>query len=222
MRARWNKIYHIGFCSGVPVNKEITIVLSLFRSHWLAVYCLVFCISSCVPVHEDRTPFCQLVTRDISQWCLSKTKITRFYLSAFLSDIFILQFWFFGHWRGNAARSILNPDKVNCCTWKVWDRQHQIVNWTKPRSMEFARSSYLYLLYKFLRSWFVIALHIIFTWSTKHQADPRVIINTTSYLPLGPVVKMPRLQHCVIHLMSPGLRLLHHYCLRAHGVFFSS
>ena len=53
---------------GVPVNKEITIVLSLFRSHWLAVYCLVFCITSCVPVHEDRTPFCQLVTRDISQF----------------------------------------------------------------------------------------------------------------------------------------------------------
>ena len=45
-----------GFCPGVPVNKGITIVLSLFRSHSLAVvYCLVFCIGSCVPVHEDRT-----------------------------------------------------------------------------------------------------------------------------------------------------------------------
>ena len=34
----------------------MTIVLSLFRSHWLAVvYCLVFCIGSCEPVHEDRT-----------------------------------------------------------------------------------------------------------------------------------------------------------------------
>ena len=45
-----------GFSSGVPVHKGITIVLSLFRSHWLAVvYCLVFCIGSCEPVHKDRT-----------------------------------------------------------------------------------------------------------------------------------------------------------------------
>ena len=44
------------FCPGVPVNNGITIVLPLFRSHWFAVvYCLVFCIGSCVPVHEDRT-----------------------------------------------------------------------------------------------------------------------------------------------------------------------
>ena len=44
------------FCPGVPVHKGITIVLSLFRSHWLAVvYCLVFCIGSCEPIHEDRT-----------------------------------------------------------------------------------------------------------------------------------------------------------------------
>ena len=45
------------FCPGVPVNKGITIVLSyLFRSYWLAVvYCLVFCIGSCVRVHKDRT-----------------------------------------------------------------------------------------------------------------------------------------------------------------------
>ena len=50
-----------GFCPGVPVNKGITIVLSLLRSHWLAVvvYCLVFCIGSCVPVHEDRTKYCK-------------------------------------------------------------------------------------------------------------------------------------------------------------------
>ena len=35
-----------GFCPGG--NKGITIVLSLFRSHWLAVgYCLVFCNVSC-------------------------------------------------------------------------------------------------------------------------------------------------------------------------------
>ena len=31
------------FCSGVPLHKGITVVPSLFRSHWLAVvYCLVF------------------------------------------------------------------------------------------------------------------------------------------------------------------------------------
>ena len=44
------------FCPGVRVHKGITIVLSLFRSHWLAVvYCLVLCSGSCEPVHEDRT-----------------------------------------------------------------------------------------------------------------------------------------------------------------------
>ena len=37
-----------------PVHKGITIVLSLFRSHWKAVvYCLVLCIGS-ETVHEDR------------------------------------------------------------------------------------------------------------------------------------------------------------------------
>ena len=45
-----------GFCPGVPGHKGITIVVSLFRSHWLAVvYCLVFFIASCEPVHGDRT-----------------------------------------------------------------------------------------------------------------------------------------------------------------------
>ena len=40
----------------MPVHKGITIVLSLFRSHWLAVvYCLVLCSGSYEPVHEDRT-----------------------------------------------------------------------------------------------------------------------------------------------------------------------
>ena len=40
---------------GVPVHNEITIVLSLFRSHWLAVvYCSVLYIGSCELVHEDR------------------------------------------------------------------------------------------------------------------------------------------------------------------------
>ena len=46
----------IRFCPGVPVHKGITIVLFLFRSHWLAVvYCLVLCSGSCEPIHEDRT-----------------------------------------------------------------------------------------------------------------------------------------------------------------------
>ena len=46
----------IGFCPGVRVHKGITIALSLFRSHWLAVvYCSVLCIGSFEPVHEDRT-----------------------------------------------------------------------------------------------------------------------------------------------------------------------
>ena len=45
-----------GFCPGVPLHKGITIVISLFRSHWLAVvYRSVLCIGSCEPVHEDRT-----------------------------------------------------------------------------------------------------------------------------------------------------------------------
>ena len=44
------------FWPGVRVHKGITIVLSLFRSHWLAVvYCLILCSGSCEPVHEDRT-----------------------------------------------------------------------------------------------------------------------------------------------------------------------
>ena len=46
----------MGFCPGLPVHKGITIVLSLFMSHWLAVvYCLVLCSGSCESVHEDRT-----------------------------------------------------------------------------------------------------------------------------------------------------------------------
>ena len=42
-------------CPGVPVHKGITIVLSLFMSHWLAVVNCLFCIGSCEQVHEDRT-----------------------------------------------------------------------------------------------------------------------------------------------------------------------
>ena len=44
------------FCPSVRIHKGITIALSLFRSHWLAVvYCLVLCSGSCEPVHEERT-----------------------------------------------------------------------------------------------------------------------------------------------------------------------
>ena len=44
------------FCPGVRAHKGITIVLSLFRSHWLAVvYCLELCSGSCEPVHDYRT-----------------------------------------------------------------------------------------------------------------------------------------------------------------------
>ena len=47
---------NVWFCPGVPMHKTITIVLSWFRSHLLAVvYCFVFCIGSCEPAHEGRT-----------------------------------------------------------------------------------------------------------------------------------------------------------------------
>ena len=56
------------FCPGVPVHKGITIVLSLFRSHWLAVvYCLVLCRGSCVPVQEDRTYITIVIIRSYSR-----------------------------------------------------------------------------------------------------------------------------------------------------------
>ena len=46
----------LGFCPGVRVHEGITIVFSLFRSHWLAVvYCLVLFSGSCELVHEEKT-----------------------------------------------------------------------------------------------------------------------------------------------------------------------
>ena len=43
-------------CLRVPVHEGINILFSFFRNLRLAViYCLVFCIGSCVTVHEDRT-----------------------------------------------------------------------------------------------------------------------------------------------------------------------
>ena len=54
LRAGW-RIKFV-FCPRVPVRKGIAIVFPLCRIHWLCVaFCLVFCISSCAPAHEDRT-----------------------------------------------------------------------------------------------------------------------------------------------------------------------
>ena len=62
----------IGFCPGVGVHNGVTTVLSLFRSHWLAVvYCLVLCSGSCKPLHEDRTVRCWV--------CATRTYWTLFF-----------------------------------------------------------------------------------------------------------------------------------------------
>ena len=43
----------LSWCTGSQGNDHCSF---LFWSQWLAVvYCLVFCIGSCEPVHEDRT-----------------------------------------------------------------------------------------------------------------------------------------------------------------------
>ena len=56
----------LGFCPGVRVHKGITIVFSLFRSHWLAVvYCLVLCSGSCEPVHEDSRTDARGISRGL-------------------------------------------------------------------------------------------------------------------------------------------------------------
>ena len=48
---RWESF--LSSCTGA---QESAILFSLFRIDWLCVtYCLVFCIGSCVPVHEERT-----------------------------------------------------------------------------------------------------------------------------------------------------------------------
>ena len=60
----------LGFCPGVRVrvHKGITIALSLFRSHWLAVaYCLVLCSGSCEPVHGTKP----LIVNDCTGVCAS-------------------------------------------------------------------------------------------------------------------------------------------------------
>ena len=49
----------IGLCPGVPVHRGNNYCTPLFTSLCLAVaYCWVYCIGSCVPVHEDRTRNC--------------------------------------------------------------------------------------------------------------------------------------------------------------------
>ena len=54
LRGAKSNIKVIRLCPRVPVHKGIAIVFSLLRSLWLTVmYCLVFCIGPCVPVHKD-------------------------------------------------------------------------------------------------------------------------------------------------------------------------
>ena len=46
----------LGLCPGVPVHRGNNYCTPLFTSLCLAIaYCWVYCIGSCVPVHEDRT-----------------------------------------------------------------------------------------------------------------------------------------------------------------------
>ena len=53
--------------SGVLVHKGNNYCTPLFTSLCLAVaYCWVYCIGSCVPVHEDRTRFTTLISTSCS------------------------------------------------------------------------------------------------------------------------------------------------------------
>ena len=63
-----------GLCPHVPVHKGITVVFCLFRSHRLSVimYCLVFCIGSRVPVHEDRKQARMSVLTHVVGWLENK------------------------------------------------------------------------------------------------------------------------------------------------------
>ena len=50
-------------CPGVPVHRGNNYCTLLFTKLCLAVaYCWVHCIGSCVPVHEDRTPFAHAIS----------------------------------------------------------------------------------------------------------------------------------------------------------------
>ena len=73
----------VWFCPGVPVHKGIMIVLSLFRSHWLlaVAYCLVCCIGSCEPVHEDRTKIFRSVELELSCHLYSNQNFPNFRLN---------------------------------------------------------------------------------------------------------------------------------------------
>ena len=58
LRKKMDQFY--GLCPGVPVHRGNNYCTPLFTSLCLAVaYCWVYCIGSCVPVHEDRTVLCQ-------------------------------------------------------------------------------------------------------------------------------------------------------------------
>ena len=68
-----------GFCPRVPVHKGIVIVFSLFRIPWLCMaYCLVFCIGSCVPVHENRTDWRTVKISSLTFTAASKHNVLKF------------------------------------------------------------------------------------------------------------------------------------------------
>ena len=49
------------FCPRLPAHKPLPLYF-LFRINWLRVaYCLVLCIGSCIPLHEDRTGSCRVI-----------------------------------------------------------------------------------------------------------------------------------------------------------------
>ena len=83
-----------GLCPGVPVHKEITIVLSLFKCHWLAFvpYWLAYCIGSCETVHEDTTDSCKrpFTTKTLKN--VNSCKLREGFHSLFLEILGGLQF----------------------------------------------------------------------------------------------------------------------------------
>ena len=101
----------IGFCSGVPVHKGITIVRSFFRSHWLAVvYCVVYCMGSCEPVHEDRT-----AERNSTENALSRKLVEN---STFILNLIGQCAWWpncvlYGNARPEMAGELVNNGKHN-------------------------------------------------------------------------------------------------------------
>ena len=69
----------IWLCPGVPVHRGHNYCTPLFTSLCLAVaYCWVYCIGSCVPVHEDRT---QDFVHNHSAWILMGVSYDKKYIS---------------------------------------------------------------------------------------------------------------------------------------------